>query len=225
MFGRRKKKAPQQPMQQVDDGGWDFDRLTPQERDDRAGHWPEEVDEALRFARDVVSSGFHDQAGVREALRDTYDTLAPDRVSVDAIADQAWSERLAEQATWSGPGDHDKVAGVFASLADRGIVARMNFACCQHCGHGEIRDEVDDPSAWRGYTFFHAQDAEGLGDEPARLWLAFGAFDRSDATELAVATDVAEELRAAGLRVEWDGTTSARIQIVDLHWRKPLPTA
>lgn len=92
---------------------------------------------------------------------------------------------LAPHSSQRGPfeGPYAQLAAAFESLQADGIVARMDFACCQNCGHDEIVDErtlVDQnaeyPYRERGYVFFHAQDSDGLAEGSDKLYLAFGAF-------------------------------------------------
>ena len=149
--------------------------------------------EALReTARQRIRSGFVERDGLAEALTEYHDDIELPAAVMLAAAQEAvdaeWAARLAEQASWTEPGDYQRVAAAFDELAGQGIIGRMNFTCCQTCGHAEIGDERTPRSAeeagasegypfreW-GYTFFHEQDAERLADEPADLFLAYGTF-------------------------------------------------
>lgn len=217
----------------------------------------QQLDELRETAREWIRSGFHGRADLPAELaeyRDDFD-VEPAVVlrAATSIVEEEWAARLAEQRTWVGDSDYAKVSRAFDALAGRGIVARMNFACCQTCGTAEIDDErtpVDDPGEgypfreW-GYTFFHQQDAERLGDGPCDLYLSYSVFapapdlggldlarlrEGGDAaqdvirrSEVAVATAVADALRAEGLEVAWDGSTASRILVSIPDWRKPLP--
>lgn len=231
MFGRWKKKiepsfdAPaSNDMSWCFDESWSFDKLTADERAERLAQWPREAHDALDQARYLIGSGLVTLADACISMRVTYEELAPDGATLDTLTERAWSERLAQQQSWTGEADYPKVVRAFQALADQAILARMNFACCQTCGHQQIGDDVADIDNWRGYAFFHEQDAERLGEEPCTLYLAYGTFDDSVVTDAAVATEVAQALRDQGLQVEWDGTTTARVGVVNLRWRKPLPT-
>ena len=48
----------------------------------------------------------------------------------------------------------------FAALEEEGVIARQNFTCCGTCASAEIWDEIDDSREWKGYIYFHQQDAE-----------------------------------------------------------------
>lgn len=161
------------------------------------------------------------------------------------VADEVWSAALTRQESWSDEGDYTPLSAAFADLAEAGIVARMDFTCCQTCGHAEIADERPDEATW-GYAFFHQQDSEGLEPGGSDLFLAFGTFRpvdgldpdlvgrardgdqdaRQEVAELSdvrVATLIADTLRRHGLRVDWDGTARTRICVTGLDWRKRLP--
>ncbi len=207
----------------------------------------------LELAGAIIRPGFVDRADAVEMVRDRSGRGESDPGPAAAV-DRAWHDRTMEQQTWSGPGDHDRLGAAFAHLGRQGVVARMNFTCCQNCGTDEIDDErTPDPGGgqypWRewAYTFFHQQDAERLGDVPAVLFLSYSAFRASPrldpallqaaragdeearrrvrvATDSEVGTIVATALRDHGLTVEWDGDPDQRIRVVVTDWRKPLPS-
>jgi hypothetical protein len=208
----------------------------------------EDVREA---ARERVLPGFLDKSDVVVHVGDYLEIEGDPRVS--RIVDEVWTDRLQEEAGWSGPGDYARVAAAFDALDEQGVVGRMNFTCCQTCGTTEIDDERtpvdaaegDYPFREWGYTFFHQQDAERLVDEPATLYLSYSTFvpapdldedllerwreDDSLRGEVIAASDasvghrVADALRAQGLDVTWDGNTGARVEVAITQWRKPLP--
>ncbi|MFF4339673.1 DUF6891 domain-containing protein [Kitasatospora sp. NPDC001540] len=134
------------------------------------------------------------------------------------LVDRMWLERVAEQRTWVGETDPERLARAFAALQATGITARENFTCCRSCGNGEIGAE--DPQA-RGFVYFHFQCTEHavLGHG---LSLYYGGFDGSPETTAAVGHEVAAALRAVGLTVSWDGDPSRAVEVVDLDWRRRL---
>ncbi|GAA1107213.1 hypothetical protein GCM10009630_00110 [Kribbella jejuensis] len=174
--------------------------------------------------------GFMDRAEVIEAATEYVEgrelLTGP---QVEQLVDELWRQRLDEQKDWPERTDADKVAAAFAELDAAGIVARMNFTCCQTCGSTEIDDErpADRPST--GYVFFHSQDGERLADNPAHLFLAYGAFDIPEPEWLdgvtAIGNQVAAVLRAHDLPVTWNGSSDQRIQVGPLNWQRRLPTA
>ncbi|CAN5418332.1 hypothetical protein BH11ACT8_BH11ACT8_27980 [soil metagenome] len=103
----------------------------------------------------------------------------------ERIVGEEWAVREAELATQGDTGDYGRLVGAFSALADEGILARMNFTCCQTCGSAEIDAERTStgtaapgryPYAEWAYTFFHAQDAERLAEPDPTLMLSFSAF-------------------------------------------------
>jgi hypothetical protein len=149
-------------------------------------------------------------------------------LELEHLVDDVWQTRLAEQQTWTGQTDADKVAAAFADLDAAGVIARMNFTCCQNCGATEIYDErpTDRPST--GYVFFHQQDTERLADTPAHLFLAYGPLDPTPGDFDAQATEIGRQietvLRAHNLPVTWTGSTTQRISVGPLTWHRRLPS-
>ena len=208
------------------------------------------TDEVLGQVRVEVRPGFTPRAEVAERVSDYFDGYAGPTglAEVEPLVEAVWSERLVEESGWTEDGDYDKVRAAFEELEGRGIVARMDFACCQTCGHAEIDDERR--GGEHGYVFFHAQDTERLAEDDATLYLAFGCFDthplldpgprrdtgepESDegreraaaawaAAETEVGTKITDSLRRHGLTVAWDRTPASRPAVQIDTWRKPLP--
>ncbi|WP_432888615.1 DUF6891 domain-containing protein [Kribbella sp. CA-245084] len=189
--------------------------------------------EGLEGARGQIQAwilpGFMDRAEViRAATEYLEEDLLTDQ-QIEQLVDELWHARLAEQQHWPARTDADNLGAAFAELEAAGVVARMNFTCCQTCGSTEIFDErpADRPST--GYVFFHSQDAERLADDAADLFLAYGAFDVPEAEwpdrVTAVGHQIADVLRAHALPVTWNGSSNQRIQVGPLTWQRRLPTA
>lgn len=210
--------------------------------------------DVLAHAREVIAPGFVDldQAVSIVSLAFTDEETPPPGSPIAAIVTETWKARLSEQSRWVDEGDYARLAAAFNNLAEWGMLARMNFTCCQGCGNEEIADERT--PAWRGgydgylewgYTFFHQQDTDRL-NEGTVLYLAYGTFapvkgldpallaraDAGDPAARAQVTDasltragtvVADALRYAGLAVTWDGTPGQRIAVTITDWRKRLP--
>ncbi len=65
-------------------------------------------------------------------------------------------------------------------------------------------------------------------DEPATLFLSYGAFGATDRAAFETASletghRVVTALHAAGLAPDWDGTLGRRIAVTGLRWRRRLP--
>lgn len=175
-----------------------------------------------------VRGGFRTREEVLEAAEDRASEAGLDRAAVAAYVDRVWRARLDEQRTWPATTDADRLDAAFAELDADGVVARMDFTCCQTCGVTEIDDEVRPGQRPAGYVFFHQQDSERLDGDDAALLLSYGAFGASDAASYETAAlDVGHRVRAAleraGLTVAWSGSTSERIRVTGLDWRRRLP--
>lgn len=210
--------------------------------------------DVLTRAREVIAPGFVDHAEAVSivSVAFTDEEVPPPGSPIAAIVTEAWKARLSEQSRWADEGDYTRLAAAFNNLAEWGMVARMNFTCCQGCGNDEIADERTPVSTGRyggfmewGYAYFHQQDTDRLA-EGAGLFLAYGTFApitgldpdllaRADAGDAAARTQVrdasltragtvvADALRYAGLDVVWDGTPGQRIAVTIADWRKRLP--
>jgi hypothetical protein len=201
------------------------------------------VDVVREEATRLIAPGFRTRLQAQAEVIELFDDdpemfegeapLAADEIA--AIVDDVWSERLLTEQGWSSISDADRLASAFVELEASGVVARMNFSCCGSCGHGEICGEVAHGQSARGYVFFHRQDADGLveGTAPS-LYFDYGAFgddaqfpDRESYATAAIVIghEIVHALEAAGLRVEWTGDLGRRIRVVDLDWRRRVPTS
>ena len=81
--------------------------------------------------------------------------------------------------------DLTKVMAAFETLREGGFQAEANFACCQVCGHYELRQRCDAierslgvrPHGVRphGYCFWHDQDQERIDEGGDELMIRFDA--------------------------------------------------
>lgn len=219
---------------------------------------PEQELELRAQARLVVRPGFTGRDDAVAAVVEWYEAegLDPDvlEATAERVVAEEWAARDAELAAAGDDGDYGRLERAFAALVDERVLARMNFTCCQTCGTTEIDDERTPLDAGPGrygyaewaYTFFHQQDAEGLGEPDAQLRLSFSAFtaapdaDPADVatgragdrdamqrvmahTDAVVGRAVVGALVDQGLTVMWDGTAAQRIAVAVPEWRKPLP--
>lgn len=168
--------------------------------------------------------------GIDRLVRETVDLMADDERDGPApvsaaqareLVERLWVARVAEQRTWRGPTDPDRLTRAFAALEREGVVAREDFTCCRSCGLAEIGAEAEDAGGTRGFVFFHHQGtrsaAEGHG-----LSLYYGGFDGSAETTTAVGREVVAALTAAGLSAVWDGNPDKAIELTPLTWHKRL---
>lgn len=207
---------------------------------------PESISDAREWVRQFVLPGFYRRDEAKQALQEFLDDPPLDEGTISRIVDEVWESRRAEEAVWDDEGDYSKVAAAFAELETAGFVARMNFTCCQTCGHTEIKDEATGTE--RGYVFFHQQDSQRLADPDAVLFLAFGVLsahpsidqdlyakavegDKAaqsvltpmlDEIELEIADQVVDAMERQGLRVDRrDRASRPAVQVPE--WRKRMP--
>lgn len=172
--------------------------------------------------RETLAGGYATRSELAELAEDylvTDDRRPVSHEQAIALADRLWLERVAEQATWQGETDPERLTRAFTALQGSGITARENFACCRNCGESEIGG-AGDPDA-RGYVFFHSQctDSAAAGQG---LMLLYGGFDGSSETTEAIGHEIVAALEAVGLHTEWDGDPGRAIIVTPLDWRRRL---
>ena len=164
----------------------------------------------VEYARILILPGFDPLDDVLEYMQDwAEDIETVSSAEAEAIARTVWEARLEQQQSWTGAGDYDRLARAFRDLESEGILARMNFACCNRCANQEIDDERTEhpaPPDWYryrewAYTYFNQQDAAGLAEPHAELLLGYSAFR-------AAADTPADLLQAAR-----SGDEDARLQV------------
>ena len=128
----------------------------------------------------------------------------------------------AEENTWEGPTDCDRLDDAFAALNRQGIVARQDFSCCNNCGFTEIWDEIEKEEQdhpVKGYAFYHLQCTE-RAIETGQLLIAYGSVDEGEGLLAGVANKVVAELRRVGLDASWGGTDDHPIVVNGIVWRR-----
>lgn len=169
-------------------GFFDFFRRRPETDEtpeqDSAASTQIDPDDLAESARQAIAPGFLDRLDVIERVSDEFE-LDPRDKTVKDVVDRVWAERLEEEKTWGeGDSDYDRVERAFAKLNEAGLVARMDFTCCNTCGTNEIGDErtaLDEPGEAypyreERYVFFHQQDSDRLAEQPAQLLLTYSAW-------------------------------------------------
>lgn len=211
----------------------------------------EELATAIRVR---LVSGFWPYDDVRESvLADVEDDSDIPADEAIALLDSMWDQRLAEQQSWTDTGDFGRLERMFAELDADGILGRMNFTCCNNCAFHDIDDErtpannANLPYPYRewAYVYFHAQDAERLGEPDPLLYLSFSAWthhsrlpkDLIDAasrgdeaarrkavaqSEVLLGQQIVAAATNCGLTAEWSGSRHERIALHIRDWRKPL---
>ncbi|MFD7278360.1 DUF6891 domain-containing protein [Streptomyces sp. NPDC059862] len=178
----------------------------------------EKVEEQVRLR---LRCGYDSRKELAEIAEDYLvdgDERPVSRAQAWRMVDRLWLERLAEQETWEGVTDPERLTRAFEALEAKGITARENFACCRGCGMAEIGAEREGA---RGFVFFHQQGTESAADGYG-LALYYGGFDESEETTGSVGREVARALDAAGLSAQWDGDPGRAITVTPLNWHKRL---
>lgn len=197
---------------------------------------PEVPAETRQFAEEVaetlIKGGFHTYEEVAKEVADCVlaEAQASDMVTEGTARRQArvlierpWEERLVEQAEWPETTGPDRLQAAFDALEARNIMVRQDFLCCMTCADAEAMEEAEGRSpATEGFVFFHRQDTEravaGQG-----LLLAYGVPSGSPIDQTTVGRRTTVALAEAGLSYEWDGSSTTRIHVTPLEWRKRLP--
>jgi len=186
-----------------------------------------DFDELHDFVKVQVAAGYASLDDIVDEAVEVFAGALPDpqalRAAAAAVTEQAISAHVRDQAEWPDTTDCDRLDAAFAELDQLGILARQHYSCCGTCGSNDIRIELGQVTAARGFTFFHIQDTEhAVGGE--FLYLSYGSAtaDRSDA--VAIGREVVDALSRHGLRPSWDGRHVNRIGLA-LTWqrRRPAP--
>lgn len=172
----------------------------------------------------VVREGFDDEETIVQRATDyASDELgSPMRREVKRLTAERLAAHRQQQAKWQGPTDCDRLDAAFLAMQRRGVVARQNFSCCSNCGHGEMWDEMRamGPNARViGYAFYHAQDTDSAV-EGGGLYVKYGAIERGEEAAVGIGSIIRDELRRAGLKVDWNGSSNQAIGVVHLDWKR-----
>lgn len=181
--------------------------------------------EIQQFIDRRVAEGFDSEEDIVESTLEYFEHDYPgdDLPNLATqLTERAIRKHLDAEKKWQEVTDCDKLDKVFERLEDEGIVSRQNFTCCQSCGHAEIWEEIEQAKQDHevsGYVFYHQQDTERACDE-GMLYLAYGSVENADASALAVATKISEELTSCGFKVDWNGSLEKRICLLNFDWRR-----
>jgi hypothetical protein len=185
------------------------------------------VDYVRAYARKLVRGGYDSREDIVEFVSQSAKDEQLAHLDIKAMVEAEISDLKREQVSWPVFTDYDRLDTAMAALEDNGIVARQNFSCCMTCGSGEIRDEIETFNAGgrmaRGYVFFHQQATEHAVNGDG-INFAYGAagLNPSVDEDIAIGRELAEALRNAGLKVDWNGRLE-RCVMVELDWKRRWP--
>ncbi|WP_424216623.1 DUF6891 domain-containing protein (plasmid) [Streptomyces sp. BI20] len=171
--------------------------------------------------RTLLAAGYVDRAQLAEAAEEYLvngDHRPVTRAQAEALADRLWLQRVAEQTTWEGETDPERLTRAFAALDAAGITARENFTCCRTCGETEIAAEA--PENARGFVYFHTQCTESAATGHP-LTLLYGTFDNTVTTTTEIGQEITKALTAESLPTTWNGNPNTTLEI-PLTWHKKL---
>ena len=160
---------------------------------------------------------------------------------IEQYAQKVVRERRALAERLGVTGDSGNLAAAFADLEAHGVLARGKFSCCGTCASAEIWEEREGSDRWKGYIYYHQQDAENLA-ESGSTYIGFGSFEAYPSDEeawkklsdeqRAAVTRKHEELSLAlmldtviptleryGVKVTWNGSydTRPRLDNVEVY--------
>jgi hypothetical protein len=178
-----------------------------------------------QFARSLVRAGYDTRDEIVESIQEYAADEGLEMYDAAKIVGAEIDLLKREQQSWPAFTDYDRLHQAIIKLEENGIVTRENFTCCQTCGHAEIGEEIEKFESKgrkaRGYAFFHQQATESVV-EGGDINFCYGAEDQTSVVE--IAKEVADGMRAAGLKVDWDGT-DAMCVMVGLDWKRRWASA
>lgn len=109
----------------------------------------------------------------------------------------------------------------FEDLDAEGVKAEANCLCCMSCACAKLGTFLSENPDYTGAVYYHEQDLEGFvngGD------LFIGFLTEDGEGSVAIAETTVEKLEAAGLTIEWDGTSRRRIRVKNKTDGKRYPS-
>lgn len=105
----------------------------------------------------------------------------------------------------------------FKGMRRRGLIARRNYLCCRSCAGAQITTDHENMSQAKrekikGACYYCRQTEEHFKRGAEGMYLSFGAL-ADPLTDENVGVIVVEELKRAGLVVEWDGNAARCIHV------------
>ncbi len=183
--------------------------------------------ESLELISVYVRIGYYDREQLQTMFEEEiYEPGELDPTEIAAAIDTETGRLHAAQRSWPAVTDCDRLDEAFLALSGRGIITLHNAGNTQSDGYEDFREALQDspePNAVLGYCFYHIQDLEGAV-RGRGLYLAFGPSESQEEASrgAAIGCIVREELVAAGLPVEWDGTFGSRILIPHFVWQRRI---
>ncbi len=118
------------------------------------------------------------------------------------------------------PTDCDRLDAAFTAMRDRGVLACRHYGFDKGDGHDNmwlLAQDYTPGQMLHGYACYTTQST-GIARETGDLYISYEAMTETDEATAEVGKRVAEELREAGLQVEWDGDPDKTILVTGLKW-------
>jgi hypothetical protein len=179
-----------------------------------------EIDEyILESIKTRVWSGFDSPEQIQEMITDILEEGANEGMLREAV-NLEFAKKRSEEETWPKVTDFDRLNNAFKNLMKSGVLCLHDAGYTMSDGHEDANAVIQSyPSGtFFGYCFYHGQDLEravtGSG-----LMLAFDHVEGDVPDKIKVGLAVQIELEKAGFTIDWDQTTSRRINIPKFDWK------
>lgn len=133
-----------------------------------------------------------------------------------------YEKHLNESKIWRLPTDCDRLLGVFDKLCKDKIVALHCAGYTQEDALYDVKEVWEDLEDMGvhpiGYCYYHQQDMERAIDNDVLLLGFYGRKEKNDKDAIMVGNIIVNALKEAGFTVNWDNTTSKRIEVSPFFW-------
>ncbi len=185
-----------------------------------------EIDEFVRRqATDLIAEGFASDWEIIDRLSEDvpgYRSFEKAPPCLEQLVRELAAEHREREAQWLDPTDCDCLDAAFTALCNRGVLACQHYGFDEGDGHANmwlLAQDNTPPHVPHGYAFYTTQST-GIARETGDLYISYEAMTGTDEATAEVGKQVAEELRQAGLQVEWDGDPGKTILVTGLKWQR-----
>lgn len=183
-------------------------------------------DEALEQIELDVKFGFENEQQIFEGLEDMfYEEDDIDEEWLKQTIHQQYNQHQKEALQWAKPTGFDKLAKAFDQLIAQKIVCLHNAGYTKQDGAGDCMETIERLEELgvkaNGFCYYHSQDlARAIDPNTRNLYLGFDSVTQNDDEALQVAQMIIAAVTENGLQVNWPGTVTQRLEIVNIDWKK-----
>lgn len=178
------------------------------------------ANELHAYLQNQIAIGYYDSEWLVEEAVHMFTT---DEATVRPLAAQLTTKLEQEMASWPEVTDCQRLDAAFEALNRAGIRARQHFACCNTCGHSELREDIhlarELGATIDGYVFYHRQDAEAVVTT-GTLTLRYATLCGEPDEERALGQQILGALREQGLSPVWECDSGPVIELRDFRWQR-----